>query len=405
MTCGLLAALKGKPRLSGILLALGVCTGVYVAPGALTIIAMLTLMRTKDGMRCAIAAFVTWLIVNGLFFLVGGQNYIDGVYRYHLLKPPMKGSSLFDQIDKLLFHNFFLLISPVYFAPVLVGWIYKSHHSKKGHWRTLFDIKINFGIATGLWCVFIWLGYVFFLASLSRVFHFYFLLQFPVAAVCGGLYVSRLLTYLRQTTQNRTSAITAAVMLMAIGLGIYIYPSFEHKLKYFERNLGKNYQYDFPHSPLPAIMQMPVKQLLWQPDRTIGKRYTGIQYYLWHESRTFNIASEIAETLQNSAQSNRTIFGDSTSTPLVALLSGVPIVDHFVDTNAMRFRCGLPTAEQAIAKLQTALDQKRLEWLLINPRRGVAVFDRFQQFFRKHFKTVKRFRSRYHGTYLLMQRL
>jgi hypothetical protein len=399
MTGGLLAALRGKQTLSGILLALGICTGVYVAPGALIIILMLLLTKTKTGIRCAIAALITWLIVNGIFFLVGGQNYIDGVYRYHLLKPPARGSSLFDQTDIMLFHNFFLLASPIYFLPVLVGWICESIRCKT-------EQKNRYPCA-GLWCVSIWLGYIVFLGRLSRVFHFYFLLLFPMAAVCGGLYISRLITHLRRAIQNRVSAIAAAVMLMAIGVGILIYPSFEHRLTYFERNRGKTKQYDFPRSPLPMIIQMPLKKLLWQPHRTIGKRYTGIQYYLWHESRDFDIVSEIADTLKDSVQADETIFGDSTSTPLVALLSGISIVDHFVDTNAMRFRCGLPSAEQAIAELQIALDRKqgRLNWILINPRRGLAGFEEFQQFFRERFKPFKTFRSRYHGIYQLMRQV
>jgi hypothetical protein len=282
MICGMLAASRGKPVGSGILLALGVCTGVYIAPGAFIIIAILTLIHPKDGIKCAGAAMAAWLVINGVFLLAGGQNYIDGVYRYHLLKPPIKGSGLLDQIDNLLFHNFFLLVSPIYFIPVLAGWIHESIRHKKGPWQTLFDAKINPGIAIGLWCVSIWGGYVFFLGGLSRVFHYYFLLLFPAGAVCGGLYISRLITHFRRAGQNRASAATAIAMLIAVGVGIVIYPSFEHKLPYFKRSRGKTKQYDFPQSPLPPILQTPVKQLLWQSDRTIGKRYSGIQYYLWH---------------------------------------------------------------------------------------------------------------------------
>ena len=405
MSCGLLAALNGRPVLSGIMLALGTCTGVYVAPGAVIIIAMLTLWRSRDGIRCIVATMVPWLIINGVFFLIGGQGYIDGVYRYHLLKPPGVGSSLFQTFDIMLFHNFFLLTAPIYLAPVLVVWSWKSISGKGAGtgWRALFDARTNPGIATGVWSTAIYLGYIVFLANLTRVFHFYFLLMFPAAAVCGGLYIAKLYSNLCRRTRHWPAAVA---MLFALGVGVVIYPSFEHKLGYFKRNVGETRHYKFPPSPLPMIMQKPIKYLLWQPSRTIGKRYTGIQFYLWHESRNFNEAYEIAEVLKNSAQSNQTIFGDSTSTPLIALLSNVPIVDNFVDTNAMRFRCGLPSSRQTVTQLQAALDrqQQQLNWVLINPRRGMANFDDLMQFFKNNFKPVKTFQSLYHGTYMLLQR-
>lgn len=83
MSAGLLMALQGRAVVSGILLALGMCTGVYVAPGAFLIVVLITCVNRKNGMRCARSALISWLMINGAFFLIGGQGYIDGVYRYH----------------------------------------------------------------------------------------------------------------------------------------------------------------------------------------------------------------------------------------------------------------------------------------------------------------------------------
>ena len=100
------------------------------------------------------------------------------------------------------------------------------------------------------------------------------------------------------------------------------------------------------------------------------------------------------------------IFGDSVSTPLVALLSGVPIADRFVDTNAMRFRAGLPPPQEAVGRLEAAMgsETQPLTWLLLNPRRGVARVEPLQRFFESRFQTVQSFPTRHHGTYLLLRR-
>lgn len=412
---GVLAALAARAVAAGVLFALGVCTGVYVAPGAAVCVLLLWLARRRDGLRCAAAALVTGLAVNLLFFALGDDGYLDGVYRYHLLKPAAAGAGMGGALGELLFHDFFVLAPPLYAAPLLLREARRRRRAGEGL-RALLDPARHPRLATGLWCMAIWLVGLLFLALQSRVFHYYFLIVFPAAAVCGGLFVQSLLEELVAAFRALRSGGSgralggagrptgaAALMLASLVAGFLLVPRFEHALPYFEKNRGRTRRYRPPPSPLPEALQwLPG----WREERVIGERYSGVQYYLWHEGRSFEEAFAIAEAVARSAAPGDRIFGDSVSTPLVSLLSGVEIADRFSDTNAMRFEAGLPTPEQAIARLEAAMERKEepLVWLLLNPRRGVARVEPLRRFFDARFETVRSFPTRHHGTFRLMRR-
>lgn len=364
LTWGLAAALAGRLRTAGVLFALGATTGFYVFPAALGVGVLLALKKARDSMRFGLAFLVPFLLINGFFWWLGGDGYLDGVYRYHALKPGLEGQTLFDRLPSILFHDFFLVAGPLYLLPLL-----RDAEQK-----------------TGRWCALLAAGYLVFLGLLGQVFHFYFLLLFPACAVCGGLFVG-------WATGSRRNALIAGA---AVLVGFLVVPSFEYQLGYFARQRGKTKTYELPPSPLPGSGL--VEALLWKPDRTIGRRHTGIQYYLWHESRRFDTARTMADRLKELAGPEDTLFGDSTSVPLVALWSGVPIATHMVDTNGMRFSSGITPPEEAIARLRG-----KVTWVLVHSRRGFYQIDELRRFVEEDFEPVQSFETRHHGTYRLLR--
>lgn len=407
MTIGLLCALRQKAVLCGIALGFGVSTGVYVVPGALVVTAIVCAQGTRTAARCLAAAVLTCLVIHIPFWVAGGREYLDGVFRYHFLKPPRAGLGFADPLGNLLFHNFFLLAAPLYLLPVLAVKIAKAVRTGKDEspGRTLLDVRQNPFIATGLWCLLACLGYVLFLSMLSRVYHYYFLLLFPFSAVCAGLFTSCLMAHIRSCGRSKYSAGAAVALSCAVLGGFLIYPRFEHTLRYYPSEKGKVILYPAPLSRMPDVLQRPVR-LVWPAERTIGRRYSGIQYYLWHESRVFSEVAKIVAVLRANAAERDLIFGDSATTPLVALWAKMPVVDHIVDTNTMRFRAGLPPVERLIDDLTAAMRSKdrRLEWILVNPVRGIGRIDSFRRFLEAHFYPFRRFPTRHFGTYLLMRR-
>lgn len=65
--------------------------------------------------------------------------------------------------------------------------------------------------------------------------------------------------------------------------------------------------------------------------------FFSIRNTLEHEARYLRVAAPMAEYLAARAPEGGAVFGDSTSAPLLALLSGLPVAGNEVDTNAMRF--------------------------------------------------------------------
>jgi hypothetical protein len=415
LSLGVVAALAARAALAGVLFGLGVCTAIYVAPGAAVCVLLLGALRPRDGLRCATAALLTWLAVNAVFLVLAGEAYLDGVYRYHLLKPAVAGSIMGGALSELLFHDFFVMAAPVYSAPLILREAWRERRSGE-RLRTLLDPSRHPRLATGIWCTAIWLAGLIFLAFLSRVFHYYFLIVFPAAAVCGGLFARYLFEELRAASpvsrageargggpRLPRAAWVAGILLASLAAGFLLYPRFEHTLPYFERNRGRTRRYEPPPSPLPEALRW---RPGWQAERVVGERYSGIQYYLWHESRTFEEVEAMAAVVARSAAPGERIFGDSVSTPLVSLLSGVEIVDRFSDTNAMRFEAGLPPPARAVAQLEAAMEREErpLVWLLLSPGRGVARVDPLRRFFDARFEVVRSFPTRHHGTFRLMRR-
>ena len=410
---GLLAALAGRGVLAGVLLGLGMTTGVYAGPGAIIITVLLFLARPKLGLWCGIAAFGTWAVVSGAFWLVGGDGYIDQVYRYHFLKPPAQGRGFADVLPRLLFHNFFVLAAPLLLLPVLVVRAFGvlGRYNYRIRWRSFLDPTHYPVLGTGIWCVALASGYLCFLGLLSRIFDYYSLLLFPAGAVCGGLYLSRLVSNTIEARRNKPAAVGAVLMSVPLIVGFLAYPRFEHELKYFAANQGKSKTYASPRSHLPEVLDASLKRLLWNKTRVIGNRYSGIQFYLWHESRRFTTARDMADVLGRNAREGETLWGDSASAPLLSLLSGVPLVDHFVDTNGMRFECGMPSAKDAVAQLEAALarEEEPLVWLILRPGRGVAsrtkpMFEPLRKFYDKYFRTFQVFQDPNQGEFRLLVR-
>jgi len=409
LSAGLLAALSGSPVAAGILFALGSCTGAYVLPGVLMVLTLTTVVRPRHGLRFATAFALVFATVNAAFWAMGGQGFIDGVYRFHWLKPSAEETALSAQLGQMLFHNFFLLASPVYLAPLVAhrAWSRVCRKPWYRGVRDMLDPTVCLESATGTWCLLFSAGYLVFLWRLPQVYHFYLLLMFPTCAVAGGLVAAWLWSAIVRGVRDRRVRVAPAMMLAGLAAGYLGYPLFEHRLDYYAAQRGRTVRYDFPPSPLPRWAQAPVQRLLWRPERMVGERYTGIQYYLWHESRVFDAASDIAEWLRQNSEPGDAIFGDSTTTPLVALLAGVPIAAHMSDTNAARFRSGITPAAEAVAQLEATFDRAdgRLTWVLLCPGRGFYNVNDFRRFVDGHFRLVRQFPTAHHGTYRLLRRV
>jgi hypothetical protein len=77
----------------------------------------------------------------------------------------------------------------------------------------------------------------------------------------------------------------------------------------------------------------------------------GAKRFHEHEVRSLNIAYEVAEYIKNNCNPTETIFGDSVTAPLLALLSGREISAYESDTNAMRFRSEISDSKYVLDRV------------------------------------------------------
>lgn len=404
------AAFHGKGLIAGLLAGIAVCTGVYAVPTAVVLAIVLAASRPKQAIAYSISAFGVWAGVSVVCLAFAGKPFAEQVYLYHLAKPPSAGLRFVDRLDSLLFHNFFLVLAPLYSLPILITtWLRSRGSESPGDYESprLSSTEKSFGKSLAI-CTIVWMANMAFLASLQRVYDFYFMLTFPFAAVCAGLYVRRLYDLWKTSLsipKPRGMAVCGS-MTAVLFIGFAVYPMIERRLDYFDTYVGHTKRYGFPDSSLPLVMQDAIKRCIWTPERSIGTRYTGIQYYLWHENRGFETATAIAKVIRENAGADDTIFGDSTSTPLIALLAGRQILNDFADTNAMRFRCQMPSIEAAILQLEAATERHdgRLTWLVVRPGKGIALYGNWEKFALDRFVATQVFESSSDGAYILMKR-
>ncbi len=182
------------------------------------------------------------------------------------------------------------------------------------------------------------LVYVAFFVLLSKVFAYYFVLIFPFLALVG------------------------AYSFFAVARS--------YRLK----------QYAFAASFL--VLFLP--SAAWSINKFVGYDY-----------QDFDQADEIAAYVRENSLPNQTIFGDDSSTGLVALLSGRGITNDFVDTNSLRFRSGMADIGEAIGMLKSSDNRFVLAYSLDVGRGellyGMLFIDEFSSYLNSSCSVAKEF--------------
>lgn len=438
---GLWAFYKERPLSSGVFMALGVCTGAYVLPGAM-MAGLLALLRSrKDGLRYLAGFASVWGLINLVCLIIGGGQFIDGVYRYHVAKPDAPGAAW--KMSVRVFTDNFALFLGVLFGPLL-AWLDKflrreeqpaekpeeKKKKKKGEeppsgflalWLWLRRILLQDGDKSlarvgGLWA----LGYVIFIAMLARVFPFYFLLLFPAMALAGGYAVARVIRGvidLARSWKNRTrpwyrGAAIVGALLAALGVAYLVrVPVQRGLLPKYVRMADKPMQWS--DASLPGFINGFLRWCCWDDVAEAYRDYSTTQEVLYHESRFFEKAEELAEYVEANTGEDQTIFGDSSTAGIVALLSGRRLAADFADTNTMRFRSGITPPDEAIKKIEA----DNLALVLVSAhytrsRGGETVLSygrfasvpEFRRWLEDNYQEAHRVRDRTKGLFILLKK-
>ncbi len=408
---GLWAHFKRRPATAGVFLALGVCTGNYVLPAALMLGILAFLDSRPKGRRYLLGFAVPWAALMVMGLALGGTAYLKAVYAYHLLKPQAAGASY--KMSVRVFSDNFALFLGVLLGPLLAaldGFLGRASGRRPerqesapdpgGSWLRRFfgwwRVRLVDGGPAGLARVgALWaLGYVLFIAMLPRVFPFYFLLMFPGMALAGGYAIEcwagnarALVAGAKERGKHFWEATAILVMLLvAVGMGYFIrVPIQQTLLPLYTRSHDKPMKWS--DGRLPGFINRAFRACCWDDVAQAYTAYGTVQEILYHESRYFEKAEELAGYVREHSNPDQAIFGDSSTAGLVALLSGRRLSADFADTNVMRFRSGVTTIENAIRKIDTP----KLTFILASGslRRGPAGSERLRL---GHFASLPRFR-------------
>ncbi len=224
---------------------------------------------------------------------------------------------------------FFLIISGNYFVSV-----YKYHLLKpevEGNTLTVFwNVVIKSPVLFALAAIFVFYRsrkllpiaaiaalYILFLLLLSRIFSFYFMLLIPLLAMLASY------ALLRLADSKMRPAVLAAVFFLVMA-SVFL------SARYL-------YAFDFVD---------------------------------------FQSARPMADFIAQNSPPEGTIFGDDTSTPLIALFSGRKVWHDMVDTNYMVFGSGVVNLEGTINELRADPPA----YVIVRPAYNIAAFSEFRQY-------------------------
>ncbi|HEY3446949.1 MAG TPA: hypothetical protein VGK67_11325 [Myxococcales bacterium] len=363
-----LFAVRGRPLAAGIAAGLALGTGMYALAGALAL--MVAFAGTSWRATAWYAAGLVGCVAlwNGVFGALGGQGFVDGVYRYHFAKAASGDHiSLFASANPITFVSAYLHDLGVFLGGRVFGKSVFWHTSlyvafalgtalavgpalaqpagtgplRKGFRRLLASMLSGTPQGLALLGALAGLLYLLQWAALNEVYDFYLVPQMALMALPAGWALVRIVELGRGAADPRGLALAgalAAVFCLHTGLSHAIHDDlWPEELR--DRGQVASYTWRDPIA-LTGPAQL-ARALFFKDQRLKGEPNPPYRHYIWNKALAFSTAPELAAYVAANTAPDETISGASTTTPLVALLAGRRVAGDEADTNNKRFRSGM----------------------------------------------------------------
>ncbi len=371
-------------------LGMSVMTGLYFAPAALGTLVWLWLKKRPLFLKSLAAFALTIILLNLLPLLWGGGDYLYQVYLYHLDKTAST-SNKWNALASIALYNPLLLWGPVVAA--LAIYFKKPEPVQK----QLLELAFYQLVAGAL-----------FLFFLGKLYHYYFLILFGPAAILGAYGYSEMLLAFFELRKLKTLAPKKKKTALRIALSLGLLSLAADGVReiglqnqsWYKKQYGNQKTYSFKVAPLPAFLNGLVRHSLWSDIRDVGARAPGARVYLWHESRQFEILGKLREEVEKNMSQDDELFGDSSSAPLLALLTGHRLALNEADTNFMRFKKKQKVCRSFIERLEVTPPKL----VLTRPRRGVFSNPLFNRWLNEKYESIFKIQDPYHGNFELFRR-
>ena len=347
--------LRRRPAWAGACFAASMSTAVYIVPLVGLVVWWCQSLEGKKSIgdpralaRIGIGGGVAILLIHLPVWIVAPGAWWEQTVMYHARKPPI-GSSFGDAFSQ------FLAAEGFQAAAALLVSISLSLGKKQ---RRVARIAL-FGLI-----------YIFIFVLLQRVYIYYFLPAFPFLALGSAI-------FLRDTWRRIIRSTKPLINSATLGLGaaLLIQPLFYWNIPSVRQDPWKVTRFEFRPTPGIGPLNQPISWIF--PSRRLdGLPAPGILRYLWHENSFWEESGDLARELDRTLPPAGTLYGDSTTAPLLAFLSHRRLACELADTNTLHFRIGTRSVQ---ADLDCA-KADRLSLLVVQPRAGINLVPEFNRF-------------------------
>ncbi len=380
-----------RPAAAGAMAGCAVMTLLQAAPvtAVLAAVAGLRLGWRSAALRYVVGAGAIVLAFHALFLALAGKAFVDQVYFYHLAKVASPGEGA-RQLGFIVVDNWALFAAGGAAIAALIA-------------------AGGLARAVGAWAVAAAAVQLVAMATRPRVFPFYFQPAFFPIALGLGCGLSVVIRGVLRWKSDYSPTLSRANALGIAGVGLALVTFLERPLaavvspRRAEQRETYSQTYTWMDAPGIGPLNGLVRAVFWRDGtRRTDHDYGAITQYLWQRSRWLDTHRALVHAVELLAATTpgATLFGDSTTAPLVALDAGLRVTGDFVDTNKERFRSGVAHLSEVAA----LLDGHPTAILMLSPRDGIGSLPEMQAYVDRHYTVAARFESRIGHTHVLYRR-
>lgn len=383
---GAWAFTASRPKIGAALFAAAGLVAFYVLPVAFGIFALYAWRQRRRAIAPIVVFLAIFVGVQAVVAAPAPSAYLDGVYRYHGMKKASPTRSERTWTRSLAYHPLGAAAVPL----AVGGWLALLTTSaatgaaaraktRAPRQKRNVDPRLTAGLGAALLLTALELAA---LLSLRELYAYYLMLLHALTAALLGLGAVGCFVAVQRTRERRSwgrggavLALTAAACIGALALR----PSETE----FLRKGGvsrKTWESSVVGGPLDAL----TKALFWRQEHRFGSPPSSITMYLWHEAAHLRFIDDAVAAIRARARPGDLCVGDSQIGPLLALRSGMRIIDDEADTNIKRFNSGLVSLPEFLREI----DRPELRWVFVAEKRYVDSLSPFLRWRTENFAPI-----------------
>lgn len=397
LLASLLAGVRRRYLLSGVLAGLALGSGLYALAAVLALTLAAAFTSRRAGARFGLGVVAAFAGIALPFALLGGSGFFNGVFVYHFAKPARAGdhvpvfaspnpfamlSALLHDVPRYLgsrgFHKTLYFQAPEYLAAALAAalllgkaaWVRSrpaGEAEDPGRWQDILTPRdLLSGSAHGFAKLGLLATLLFLIqwSALPEVYDFYMVPMFAFMALPAAWVLCQAYVGVRETRDWKGLGVPVALAAAFSLYHVWAASLFRNLWPSEIARAGQTVSYDWQPPAVPAWLAGPARALFFVDHRERGKVMPYYRHYVWNKSLAFSTLDDVAAYIRRNTRPDETITGASDLAPLVALRAGRRMAAGVVDTNSKRFASGMLTE----SALWNRICRDRVRFIVSAPR-------------------------------------